>query len=159
MLHLFLQLQSLIELRTVEREPQLTSTQLQFNNRHTKNEKTVLDSSLYLIPHTYKFTGWELKPCTELRISLHFKNVIYYWNRYNSVYVRWISIIQGTKSNCSKIMSLVVIQMWPNSPVWRTQYNGSYIGNNVLVSLKHSPQALITLHLTQDWMKWALSLS
>ena len=56
-LHLFLQLQSLIELRTVEREPQLTSTQLQFNNRHTKNEKTVLDSSLYLIPHTYKFTG------------------------------------------------------------------------------------------------------
>ena len=34
-------------------------------------------------------------------------------------------------------MSLVVIQMWPNSPVWRTQYNGSYIDNNVLVSLKH----------------------
>ena len=47
-------------------------------------------------------------------------------------------------------MSLDVIYLWPTSLIWRTQYNGSYIIDNVLVSLKHSPQALITLHLTKD---------
>ena len=34
-------------------------------------------------------------------------------------------------------MSLDVIYLWPTSLIWRTQYNGSYIIDNVLVSLKH----------------------